>query len=293
MSARSKEDEQEEPSKEVLRLWSLRHMEIYNFLMLQDFYQEGNIQGDQLTPVEKVTHYIKQRLFSRDLLPGDRIPTEDELCQELGVSRTSVREGLKALAANHLLTIRRGDGTYISSPDEITFTDAFLFKMLLSNTTMEELLTFREHIEMAVLETAMVHITPEEMDALRKNVDQFEDCIRQSPENAEKLHQLDIAFHQILGKATQNRLIQEIYGVTLDLLSPSIRQNYVSGQAQGPDAESTQKNHRLICQALESKNVHLAAHAVWTALELWTRWIEQRKSRLEEEDGHTLPPDNQ
>ena len=89
MSARSKEDEQEEPSKEVLRLWSLRHMEIYNFLMLQDFYQEGNIQGDQLTPVEKVTHYIKQRLFSRDLLPGDRIPTEDELCQELGVSRTS------------------------------------------------------------------------------------------------------------------------------------------------------------------------------------------------------------
>lgn len=268
-------------------------MEIYNFLMLQDFYQEGNIQGDQLTPVEKVTHYIKQRLFSRDLLPGDRIPTEDELCQELGVSRTSVREGLKALAANHLLTIRRGDGTYISSPDEITFTDAFLFKMLLSNTTMEELLTFREHIEMAVLETAMVHITPEEMDALRENVDQFEDCIRQSPENAEKLHQLDIAFHQILGKATRNRLIQEIYGVTLDLLSPSIRQNYVSGQAQGPDAESTQKNHRLICQALESKNVHLAAHAVWTALELWTRWIEQRKSRLKEEDGHTLPPDNQ
>lgn len=266
-------------------------MEVYNFLMLQDFYREGNIQGNQMTPVDKVTHYIKQRLFSRELLPGDRIPTEDELCQELGVSRTSVREGLKSLAANHLLTIRRGDGTYISSPEEITFTDAFLFKILLSNTTMEELLTFREHIEMAVLETAMVHITPEEMNALEANIREFETCVREDPENAEVLHQLDIAFHQILGGATRNRLIQEIYSVTMDLFSPSIRQNYASGQAQGQDAEITEKNHRLIYQALQSKNTHLAGHAVWIALELWTRWIERRKSSLADENSPTaLPP---
>lgn len=260
-------------------------MEVYHFL-LQDFYRESNLQEDQMTPAEKVTHYIKQRLYSRDLLPGDRIPTEDELCRELGVSRTSVREGLKTMAASHLLTIRRGDGTYISNPDEITFTDAFLFKMLLSNTTMEELLTFREHIEMAVLETAMVHITPEEMDALRNNLDQFEDCIREDPENTEKLHNLDIVFHQILGEAARNRLLREIYNMTMELFSPSIRQNYASGQALGPDAESTRKNHRLICQAIEKKNVHLAAHAVWTALELWTRWIDQRREKLPKEIGN-------
>ena len=257
-------------------------MEVYNFLMLQDFFEESNIPQEHLSPVEKVTHYIKQRLFSQQLRPGDRIPTEDELCQALGVSRTSVREGLKALAANNLLTIRRGDGTYISSPDDITFEDAFLFKILLSNITMEELLTFREHIEMAVLQIAMAHISAEEMAALRENMEEFDRCICTSPENAEKLHQLDIDFHKTLGEATQNRLIQEIYSVTLNLFSPSIRQNYLSGQALGPDAESTQKNHRLIYQALESKDANLAAHAVWTSLELWNRWMDQRKSKLSE-----------
>lgn len=255
-------------------------MEIYNFLMLQDFYRENSIQNDQMAPADKVTHYIKQKLFSRELLPGDRIPTEDELCQVLGVSRTSVREGLKTLAANHLLTIRRGDGTYISSPDEITFADAFLFKILLSNVTMEELLTFREHIELAVLQIAMMHISPEELVSLKENIKRFETCIRENSEDAKQLHEIDIQFHQILGRATRNRLIEEIYNVTLNLFSPSIKQNYVSGQAQGPDAESTQKNHRLIVQALESKDVNLATHAVWTALELWSRWIEQRESTL-------------
>lgn len=260
-------------------------MKVYNFLMMQDFYRENDLRADQMTPVEKVTHYIKQRLLSRQLLPGDRIPTEDELCQELGVSRTSVREGLKTLAANHLVTIRRGDGTYISSPDEITFSDAFLFKILLSNASMDELITFREHIELAVLQTAMIHITPDEMTALRENIAQFGSCIREHPEDAQQLHQLDIAFHQILGNATRNKLIQEIYNVALNLFSPSIRQNYASGQAQGPDAESTQKSHQLIYEALASKNVNLVAHAVWYTLELWSRWIEQRENELAQQEN--------
>jgi len=268
-------------------------MKVHNFVMMQDFYRENDLQASQWTPVEKVTHYIKQRLLSRELRPGDRIPSEDELCQTLGVSRTSVREGLKTLAAMNLVSIRRGDGTYISDPDKITFSEAFLFKMLLSNSSMDEVITFREHMELAVLQTAMIHITPEEMDALRDNLKQFEVCIREQPDDYKSLHRLDIEFHHILGRATGNKLIQEVYNVALDLFSPSIRQNYVSGQTQGPDAASTWENHRLICEALESRDVNLAAHAVWHSLKLWSRWIEQReKEQLPQADssGHSGEP---
>ena len=255
-------------------------MDLHNFLMLQDFYRENDM-WDTKAPVEKVTHYIKQRLLSCELRPGDRIPTEDELRQTLEVSRTSVREGLKALAAIGLVSIHRGDGTYVADPDNITFSEAFLFKMLLSDCSIDELITFREHMEIAVLETAMNHITPEEMTALRENNQRFESCVRTRPDDAQALHQLDIEFHRILGEATGNQLIREVYAVALDLFSPSIRQNYVSGQTRGPDAEKTFLNHQLIYKALERRDVHLASHAVCHSLELWSHWIEQRERELE------------
>jgi len=246
--------------------------------MLNEFYGERNLQNDEMTPAQKVSHYIKQKLLYRELRPGDRIPTEGELCQTLNVSRTSVREALKSLAAINLITIRRGDGTYISNPEDIIFSEAFLFKMLLRNSSMDELLTFREHIEMAVMQTAIVNITPEIMQALHNNLEQFDECILKTPDNSSKLHQLDIEFHVLLGRATGNKLIEEIYSVAIDLFSPTIMQNYAHGQAKGLDSVTTQKSHHLLYEALVSKNVNLCTYAVWYSLKLWYRWIDRRGS---------------
>ena len=82
-----------------------------------------------------------------------------------------------------------------------------------------------------------------------------------------------------LGAADPARI--QLYAVALDLFSPSIRQNYVSGQTRGPDAEKTFLNHQLIYKALERRDVHLASHAVCHSLELWSHWIEQRERELE------------
>ena len=250
--------------------------------MLNEFCDERNVTKSQRTPVQKVSYYIKQKLLYRELRPGDRIPTEGELCQELNVSRTSVREALKSLAAINLITIRRGDGTYISNPEDVTFSEAFLFKMLLHNSSMDELLTFREHIELAVMQTAMIHITPEDMAALAENLRQFDQCILQHPDDFSELHRLDMEFHIILGRATGNTLIEDIYSVALDLFSPTIMQNYAHGQVRGPDAESTRTSHRLLYEALESKNANLATYAVWYTLKLWSRWMVHRDNEGKE-----------
>lgn len=260
-------------------------MDKYESSMMSEFFFERDIQKAQRTPAQQVSYYIKKKLLHRELRPGDRIPTEDELCQKLDVSRTSVREALKSLSAINLITIRRGDGTYISNPEDITFSEAFLFKMLLSNSSMEELLTFREHMEMAVMQTAMINISPEQVEALHDNLIRFDQCILEHPEDSAELHRLDVEFHALLAQATGNKLIEEIYKVAIDLFSPTILQNYADGQTLGLDAVSTQQSHRLLYEGLVSKNVNLCTYAVWYSLKLWYRWIEHRKK----DDGDSPP----
>lgn len=252
--------------------------------MLNEFCGERNLKKEERTPAQKVSYYIKKKLLYREFRPGDRIPTESELCQTLNVSRTSVREALKSLAAINLVSIRRGDGTYISNPEDISFSEAFLFKMLLSNSSMDDLLTFREHIEIAIVQTAMNNVTEEIMQELHANLMEFEQCIANHPDDYDKLHRLDMDFHILLGRASGNKLIEEIYSLSLDLFSPTILQNYAHGQVMGIDAESTLESHCLLYEALESKNANMGTYAVWYSLKLWRRWIDlQEKEAAKQE----------
>ena len=66
------------------------------------------------TATESVINYIRNLILNRELRIGDKLPTENELCEQLGVGRGSVREAVKRLEAISLLNVRRGDGTYIS-----------------------------------------------------------------------------------------------------------------------------------------------------------------------------------
>ena len=122
--------------------------------------QKEEISVSSASTVQKVVSYIEQRICAQELCPGDRIPTETELCALLGVSRTSVREAIKILESMTIIQVRRGDGTYIARPQDITFYTPWKFKMLLEGTTWQEVLAFREQMEFSILRCAFLHSCP-------------------------------------------------------------------------------------------------------------------------------------
>src|SRR3954447_22576282 len=70
---------------------------------------------------------IKGMIISGELAPGDRLPKEAELAQRLGLSRSSLREAVKALCLIRALDVRRGEGPYAASPEPSLLRDAMTF----------------------------------------------------------------------------------------------------------------------------------------------------------------------
>jgi GntR family transcriptional repressor for pyruvate dehydrogenase complex len=233
---------------------------------------ELNNSDKQITAVEKVSEYIKNKIIYRELHAGDKIPTETELCQILGVSRSSVREALKILESSNIIKIRRGDGTYISKSNEITFSNPLLFKMILSNMTLRELFDFREQMEFSIIKLAITYAEDSDIACLRGSYERMSECVQKTPEDSEKLFLLDIEFHRILAHATKNILMKELYFFTMDIFSPIIHGNYKIGQG----GASTLMTHEAAIKAVEKRDFLEAAHAVKLALGLWGEWINKQ-----------------
>ena len=242
-------------------------MELYNFLSNNSFESTGK------SAVDKVTDYIKKKIIYRELVPGDKIPTEAELCQILNVGRGSVREALKILATMNLIHIRRGDGTYISNPEDILMSDSVIYKMILNDISVSDMVHFREQIEIAALNLAIRNATEDDIEALRANVEKFTVRIKSSPTDSLLLHNLDMEFHSIFARATHNKFMEEVYLLAMNIFSPTILENFSRGQALGADAQATLESHSTLICALTTRNPNLGIHGIWQMLDIWRRWF--------------------
>jgi len=227
--------------------------------------------------VEVVSSYIRSQILARKLRVGDKLPTEGELCELLGVGRGSVREAVKLLEAIQLLEIRRGDGTYIKNTQKVTAFDSLLYKIVLEDIDFEQVLDYRIQLEISVMQLAIRNCTDDILDELRENCDEFAACIRKAENDpSAKLHKLDMEFHHLLAKATKNLLLADVYEASLNLFSPYMLSNYQQGQAHDSPQE-TIENHRLLLSALERRDICAATHAVINSTRLWNTWISSAK----------------
>ena len=223
--------------------------------------------------VDIVSNYIRSQILARKLRIGDKLPTEKELCELLGVGRGSVREAVKHLEAIQLLEIRRGDGTYVTDTQNVTAFDSLLYKIVLEDINFEQILDYRIQLEISVMQLAIRNCTNDILQALRTNCDAFAEYINNDEANlSTKLHDLDMEFHHLLGKATKNLLLADVYEASLKLFSPYMLSNYQQGQAKQSPKE-TIENHRLLLSALERRDICAATHAVINSTQLWNTWI--------------------
>src|SRR5581483_11457291 len=113
-------------------------------------------------------------IVSRKLGPGDRLPKEDDLAQALGLSRNSLREAVRALSLIHILDVRQGDGTYVTSLEPDLLLDALSFVVdFHRDDSVLHFLEVRRILEPAATGMAAARVTDPDIAQLRGLISQM------------------------------------------------------------------------------------------------------------------------
>lgn len=220
--------------------------------------------------VDEVVESILESIRTGQLTAGDRIPTENELCRTTGISRTSVREALKRLEALTIVQIRRGDGTYISQSEEVSYTVPMTFKMLLGNVTWEEVLEYREMLDFMVMRSAISNADQENIEELRRCHEALVKLSQSTDgQHDDEGYAFDLQFHQALARATKNSIIEDLYLTSYEIFGRIVLENYRAGQT----LDVTCIHHNRMLEAVEKRDTMLAAYAAHAAIRNWASWV--------------------
>ena len=127
---------------------------------------DGTMRGMAVT--DEAILRIKEMILAGELAPGDRLPPEKELSERLGLSRSSLREAVKALEVIRVLDVRRGDGTYVTSLEPRLLLEAMTFVVdLHDDNSILELFAVRRILEPAAAGLAAARITELDVAALQ------------------------------------------------------------------------------------------------------------------------------
>lgn len=199
-----------------------------------------------------------------ELKPGSRLPIERELATFLSVSRGSLREGVRALAAMGILDTRQGAGTYVTSlrPDLMLSPLTFLADVQ-DEAGAVELLSVRRILETAAAGLAARQITEGELDAAAAVLAAAEVLIDTDGEtDHESILDTDVRFHQIIAVASRNRALEALIEATS---SRTVRARLWRAIAEGGVERATHTEHQAILAALrggdtEAARIRMANH---------------------------------
>lgn len=205
----------------------------------------------QTSVTEDAIASIRRMILAGELRAGDRLPSEIELSERLNVSRSSLRETVRALSLLGVLATRQGDGTYVTSlePDVVLEATAFVVD-LMPETLDHELLQVRRILEPAATAIAASRITDEELVQLRGCLEQIE-----SASSIGERFEADVRFHHLIVEASGNRTLAWL---NRSLSSRTLRlQRWRAATDPSVLARGTAE-HEAIFQALVARDGELA-----------------------------------
>ena len=162
--------------------------------------------------VERVIHSLTEAIVSGEIGPGDRIPTESELVENLGVARNSIREAIKILCYLGVLEIRRADGTYVCDGFTGQMLNPLLYGVLLGRQNMEELSELRAILESGLARLAAENMSEWDMEPLRDLCAQLRGAALAEQTEAEKVDRIYQSLHDAIGQLSGNGMAGRIEG---------------------------------------------------------------------------------
>ncbi|NHI17785.1 FadR/GntR family transcriptional regulator [Microbacterium excoecariae] len=209
---------------------------------------------------------IKDMIVSGELSPGSRLPPEKELSERLGLSRSSLREAVKALEVIRVLDVRRGDGTYVTSLKPDLLLEAMSFVVdLHQDDSILEILAVRRMLEPKAVALASARIGEEELGELDRLL---EDIAHDT--DIEHLVAHDVDFHARIAGASGNAYLAHLVD---SLSSHTVRARVWRGITQGGSVARTIDEHRGIVEALRHGDAELAEALMIAHVSGVERWL--------------------
>ena len=156
---------------------------------------------------ESVINYVKSEILSGNLKKGGKLLPERELAKRIGVSRTSVREGLRILQMLGVIESVQGGGNYITGNIEKSITETLSMMFLLQQTDGRQISELRDALENKAIELAIENITDERIKELEAILSEMETTRDES-----RAAKLDKDFHYAIIKASNNALLNQMLG---------------------------------------------------------------------------------
>lgn len=213
----------------------------------------------RITLADSVFADLLERILSGDLRSQASLPAESELAKAADVSRLTVREALKTLQAQNIVTVRRGLGTFVNPPEEWTGLEAILRAAARGTGTDEaalKLLEVRRIMETGAAELAARNATPEHFAAMEKAISDLEKAHEAGDLDAVTL--ADLAFHNVVFRASANPFLPALLAQLGHLLYTTRRETSAFPEVQRHALE----HHRLVLAAIATREPETARKAM-------------------------------
>jgi len=226
----------------------------------------------------RVTERLEALIVARELRPGARLPAERELAAQFGVSRTVVREAVRALAAKGMLAVRPGSGTLVRSPSalDVTRSMALYLRGAEEEFDQRKVSEVRRLLEVEIAGLAAERRTEADLAGMEALLEDTKGIER----DRERFVAWDMAFHAALAAATKN----EMFSILLDSVVSTMRRVREYGFNVPSTPERARQYHRRILQRVKQGNREAARAEMDAHLREAERTMQEGMERGMEQD---------
>lgn len=218
-----------------------------------------------------VADRLQEHIIEQELEAGMTLPTEPEIMEQFGVSRTVVREAAALLVSRGIVEVRPRRGMTVRALDGQGVSASLIAQLRMNKISLPKLLEVREQLECSIARLAAASRTEDDVEALRENLRRMD--------SAEKLDrsqtiEIDMEFHVLLAKATHN----PFFLIVTRPINELLRSLYIDKVGYMSLSEQTKREHGAILDAIAKRDPIAADRATRNHLVRVGRSVEQLMS---------------
>ena len=216
---------------------------------------------------------IKAFILDSGLKSGDQLPTESAMAEKLGVSKTTVREALKALANVGILESRHGVGTFVKKFSYEAILENLPYSLETDVQSLHEVVQIRACLERHFVVQDMEKFDSQDIEDLRSIYGDLEKATSQK--NLKEEIDIHAAFHCALYRHCDNRLLIRL----IEIFATLQRNLALVNRYKGTDPDSFLTQHRVIIEAIEKKDTEMAMEVMRRHFTDVLDWLGQENAR--------------
>ena len=212
--------------------------------------------------VQTVVDSITKAIIAGELRPGDKIPTEPELAESLGVARSSVREAIKILTYLGVLESKRHEGTFVCNGFEESMIDPMVYGIILNQDSFENLMELREMTEAGMMRLAIKNHDEAELAELENRLNDMAEIIGGTDEESiREFFEADDRFHDMIAVMGKNPMADKINRV-VRTLTYAVRYETVSSMITRGKGQELYEAHRVLLEAIKQGDEEVLSNKV-------------------------------